>query len=110
AALLIFSGAARSVGFTAYNTIAFADVEPTAMTDANALASTLQQLAAGFGVTIAALALRAGDLTLGGGERSVAPFQLAFVVIAALTVLATVEAIRLTAVAGDNILPRRRPV
>lgn len=108
AVLLIFSGAARSTGFTAYNTIAFADVEPVAMTDANTLASTLQQLAAGFGVTVAALALRAGDLALGGGERSVVPFQLAFAVIAVLTVLATVEAARLTAVAGDNILPKRR--
>ena len=110
AALLIFGGAARSTGFTAYNTIAFADVEPAALTDANTLASTLQQLAAGFGVTVAALALRAGEEILGGGDRGAGPFQLAFVVISALTVLATVEAVRLTAVAGNNILPRRRVV
>jgi len=41
--LLTASGVARSTGFTAYNTIAFADVERVEMTDANTLASTLQR-------------------------------------------------------------------
>lgn len=48
------SGMSRSVGFTAYNTIAFADVSANEMTAANTLSSTLQQLAAGLGITLRA--------------------------------------------------------
>ena len=46
-ALLALSGTVRSIGFSAYNSAAFADVEPERMTKANALMSTLQQLGAG---------------------------------------------------------------
>ena len=110
-ALLVFSGVARSVGFTAYNTIAFADIDAPAMTDANTLASTLQQLAAGFGVTIAAIAL-SGGIALAGGTGAGQPvpvgaFQFGFAVLAALTVLSVVEAVRLAPTAGENIRPAR---
>lgn len=101
--LLIASGVARSVGFTAYNTIAFADVAPAEMTDANTLASTLQQVAMGFGVAVGAVALRLGDVF--SGARN--PFPFAFVVLAALTALATVEALLLSRAAGENIRPAR---
>lgn len=104
--LLTFSGIARSVGFTAYNTIAFADVKRVEMTDANTLASTLQQVAAGFGVAVGAIALRAGDLIVGGNGAG--SFQLAFAVLAVLTVAATVEAWRMTATGGENIRPVRQ--
>ena len=104
--LLTFSGIARSVGFTAYNTIAFADVKRVEMTDANTLASTLQQVAAGFGVAVGAAALRAGDLIVGGNGAG--SFQLAFAVLAVLTAAATVEALRLTATGGENIRPVRQ--
>ena len=104
--LLTFSGIARSVGFTAYNTIAFADVKRVEMTDANTLASTLQQVAAGFGVAVGAAALRAGDLIVGGNGAG--SFQLAFAVLAMLTAAATVEALRLTATGGENIRPVRQ--
>lgn len=103
AAILVVSGSARSVGFTAYNTIAFADIEREQMTDANTLASTLQQLAAGFGVTIGALALSVGQ---GFGVEGV-PYRIAFFVLAALCLVATAGAVRLATGAGDNIRPRR---
>ena len=67
AALLVVGGAFRSVGFTAYNTIAFADIDAADVTHANTLSSTLQQLAAGLGVAAGALALR-----LGGALRDAA--------------------------------------
>jgi EmrB/QacA subfamily drug resistance transporter len=102
--LLTASGVARSTGFTAYNTIAFADVERAEMTDANTLASTLQQLAAGFGVAVGAVALRLGDAFASGSGS----FAFAFAVLAALTALATVEALLLSRTAGENIRPARR--
>ena len=108
AALLVFSGAARSTGFTAYNTIAFADIDRADMTDANTLASTLQQVAAGFGVAVGALALRGGGLlapqTPVSSPESPA-FAIAFLVVAALTVLATIESLALSRDAGSAIRP-----
>ena len=104
--LLTASGVARSTGFTAYNTIAFADVERFEMTDANTLASTLQQLAAGFGVAVGAVALRLGDGFASGSGGSGA-FGFAFAVLAVLTAFATVEALLLSRTAGENIRPAR---
>jgi EmrB/QacA subfamily drug resistance transporter len=103
-ALLTVSGVARSAGFTAYNTIAFADVERVEMTDANTLASTLQQVAAGFGVAVGAVALRLGD----GFANQSGAFGFAFGLLAVLTAVATVEALLLSRTAGENIRPARR--
>ncbi len=90
AVLLVVSGAARSVGFTAYNTMAFADVESANMTRANTLASTVQQVAAGFGVAVAAVVLRAGAPL--GGPGSSAPYNVTFAVIAVMLAVACLEA------------------
>ncbi|MFJ3383819.1 MULTISPECIES: MFS transporter [unclassified Curtobacterium] len=103
AVLLAVSGAARSVGFTAYNTIAFADVEQADMTPANTLSSTLQQTAAGFGVAVAAVVIRAAAGLGGSG-----PYAVAFWVIAVLLVVACVEGIVMSRTAGDTIRPARR--
>ncbi|WP_234698359.1 MFS transporter [Lacisediminihabitans changchengi] len=104
ALLLVFSGAARSTGFTAYNTIAFADIDRAEMTDANTLASTLQQVAAGFGIAVGALALRGGTLIApdSGG------FAIAFLVVAGLTLIATIESLALSRDAGASIRPAPR--
>ncbi|MBF4582689.1 MFS transporter [Curtobacterium sp. VKM Ac-2865] len=103
AVLLVVSGAARSVGFTAYNTIAFADVEQADMTPANTLSSTLQQTAAGFGVAVAAVVIRAGAGLEGSGAYAVA-----FWVIAVLLVVALVEGVLMSRSAGEAIRPARR--
>jgi len=108
-ALMLLSGATRSVGFTVYNTIAFADVRTEDMTSANTLASTLQQLATGFGVAVGALVLRLGALATGTTAKEALPYRVTFAVLAALTLLATVEAVRLTRTAGDGIRPGPRP-
>jgi len=113
AALLVFGGAMRSIGFTAYNTIAFADIPQSRMTAANTLSSTMQQVAAGFGVTIGALALRGGQLLPGSGGSAgptgtVLPYQVAFLVIAVLTLIATAESLAIDKSAGENIRPARR--
>ncbi|OIH94540.1 MFS transporter [Curtobacterium sp. MCBA15_001] len=103
AVLLVVSGAARSVGFTAYNTIAFADVEQADMTPANTLSSTLQQTAAGFGVAVAAVVIRAAAGLGGSG-----PYVVAFWVIAALLAVACVEGVLMSRTAGETVRPARR--
>ncbi|HEY4268342.1 MAG TPA: MFS transporter [Galbitalea sp.] len=104
--LMLFSGITRSIGFTAYNTLAFADVPGDRMTQANTLSSTLQQLAAGLGVAVGAIALRAG-LSIAGGQGMVAAYRIAFAILAALTLIAVVEAVVLSRDAGDRIRPVR---
>jgi EmrB/QacA subfamily drug resistance transporter len=106
AALLLFSGVVRSIGFTGYNTIAFADIRPDGMTAANTVSSTIQQVAAGFGVTVGAVALRAGQL-IDSSPASLTPYRVAFITIAVITLVATLEALRLDRRAGDNIRPTR---
>jgi EmrB/QacA subfamily drug resistance transporter len=109
-ALLLVSGMTRSTGFTAYNTIAFADVPSDEMTGANTLASTVQQIAAGLGVAVGAVALRFGaPVASAVGLDSVSgSYRVAFLIIAVVALGSVVEAARLSRTAGENIRPPRR--
>jgi hypothetical protein len=101
--VLFASGVSRSVGFTAYNTIVFADVPADEVGNANTLTSTIQQLSIGLGVTAGALALHAGapiGRLLGASGRGAEPFTVAFVLIALLALVAAFESARLPGHAG----------
>ena len=104
-------GVFRSIGLTGYNTMAFSDVPPEQMRDANTLAVTSQQLASGLGVALAAVALRVGEPLGGllpGREEPAAAYSAAFLIIAAISLLACAGALRLHPASGD-VLRRRRP-
>jgi EmrB/QacA subfamily drug resistance transporter len=110
-ALLVASGVFRSIGFTAYNTIAFADVPPERMTSANALMSTLQEVGAGLGVAVGALLVRLGGPlapAIGFGTDGDAAYRVAFVVLAVLLAAAAIEAFMLPRSAGDVVTGRSR--
>jgi EmrB/QacA subfamily drug resistance transporter len=101
--LLVISGAARSVGFTAYGTLSFADIEPAQMTSASTLSATLQQLAGGLGVAIGALGLQLGASIGGGSASSSLPYRFTFVVLAVLTATTVIEARRVQDDAGHQL-------
>ena len=108
-ALLFASGVFRSIGFSGYNSVQFADV-PTALTSgANTLASTMQQLAVGLGIAVAALIVRATT----AGASAVDPgatelgYRWAFAVLALLLVVPTIEAWRMSALSGAEVAARR---
>ena len=108
-ALLVVSGAARSVGFTAYTTIAFADIEPGEMRHANTIASTAQQAAIGVGAALGAVAVRFGAFTtpaLGAGSATPA-YRTAFMIIAAITLVGAGQALRLRRDGGAELVPAR---
>jgi MFS family permease len=103
--VLALSGVFRSIGFTAYNSVAFADVEPARMTHANTLLSTLQELGAGLGVAVGALLVRLGEgLWPAGGADG--PFRVAFVLLAVLLLGPAVVAARMSRRAGDVVTGR----
>ena len=60
-ALLVCSGAFRSIGFSAYASVQYADIVPGQLTSANAVSATLVQLATGAGIAVGALLLRVFD-------------------------------------------------
>jgi hypothetical protein len=108
--LLVLSGAFRSIGFSAYNTVAFADVPGDRMTPANTLLSTLQELGGGLGVAVGALLVRLGDplaAATGLGDGADAAFRVAFVLLAVVLLVPFVEALRLPRTAGAVVTGRR---
>jgi hypothetical protein len=80
------------------------------MTGANTLASTVQQIAAGLGVAVGAVALRFGaPVASAVGLDSVSgSYRVAFLIIAVVALGSVVEAARLSRTAGENIRPPRR--
>ncbi len=107
AAVLFVGGLSRSMQFTCYNAIGFADVAKARMSEASALFSMSFQLAMGLGVTVAALLLRA-SMTLQGhdAQAQVADFRVAFVGVALLGALALGDVYRLPMTAGESVLKR----
>jgi EmrB/QacA subfamily drug resistance transporter len=99
--VLFVSGVFRSIGFTAYNTIQFADIDRAELASANTLSATSQQLAAGLGVAVGALALRVGVLTAGSGGTGA--YRAAFIILAAAMLACALEVARLPADAGDEV-------
>lgn len=105
AAVLFASGVLRSIGFSAYNTLQFADVPQARMADANTLSSTIAQIATGLGVAVGALILRAADSLLDGAPPQSA-YQWTFAVLGVLMLVPVVEAALMTRNAGDAVRTR----
>jgi len=109
AVLLFASGVARSIGFTAYNTVAFADVPAERMNPANTLLSTLQELGGGLGIAVAALLVRLGGplgASAGVGSGPAVAFRVAFVLLAVALLVPLVAALRLPRTAGSAVTGR----
>lgn len=107
--LLALSGVFRSIGFTAYNSVAFADVEPQGMTAANTLMSTVQEIGAGLGIAIGALLVTLGASLAGPAglaTGSTEPYRVAFVMLAVILALPAIEGLRLSRTAGDAVTGR----
>lgn len=106
-ALLVISGASRSLQFTALGTLAFADVPEPAMASANTLFSVAFQLALGLGVALGAVTLRAAGYSLGDGEApSIGAFHGAFGILGALMAVSALAGLRLAGDAGSVISER----
>jgi MFS family permease len=108
----VLNGMGRSVGLTGYSTIVFSDTPPDQMRDANTLQATAQQLSIGLGVPLAAIAIRAGRSLAGVFSRHPTPgdaYTVAFVLMAAVVLVATAAALRLHPDAGSAVSRRASP-
>jgi MFS family permease len=107
-AALVIAGAFRSIGFTAYNSLQFGDVPPELTSGANTLAATTQQIAIGFGIAVAALAVRA-MLTVADAVQpgsAALGYRWAFGVVAVLLVIPVIETALLPRHAGAAVAAR----
>lgn len=95
AAILYLSGALRSIGFTAYNSLAFSDVDGTDLTHANTLNASVQELAAGLGIAIGALLV-----------SQLASYAWTFLVLGAVMAVTIIETLRLPRDAGSHVSGR----
>jgi EmrB/QacA subfamily drug resistance transporter len=109
-ALLALSGAFRSIGFSAYNSVAFADVDPARMTPANTLMTALQELGTGLGIAVGALLVRLGDPLAPAvhlPDDATGPYRVALVLLAVLLLVPLGQALRLPHSAGAAVTGRR---
>ena len=101
-AVLFFAGAARSLNFSAVNTLAFVDIHDDQRVGASALATMLQQATMALAVAIATLALTASQQWRHGQGLELVDFRTAWLAAAALMALAAVGSTRLAAQAGSD--------
>jgi len=108
-AVLFGCGLCRSMQFTAFNTLAFADVPRERMSGASTLFSAVGQMTAGLGVAMGALALQAGQFLTGRtGERLVVgDFRVAFLLMGAVAALALFDAFQLAPDTGAEVSGHR---
>ena len=108
AVLLFFSGVFRSIGFSGYNSLQFSDVPSEQMTPANTLASTMQQVATGIGIAVAALIVRLTTAAAGllAPTDAWLGYRWALAVVALLLLFPLIEAALLPRHAGEHATRR----
>jgi hypothetical protein len=83
--VLLATGYLRSLQFTSYNTVAYADVPAARMSAATTLYAALQQISLTVGIPLSAGVLHVARL--GHAQPTPADFSLAFLAVAAISVL-----------------------
>jgi EmrB/QacA subfamily drug resistance transporter len=102
----LFSGIARSLGFTSYNTLCFSDVPESEMRHANSLFATSSQLFAGLGVAAASVALRLGGPLghfVAARPTTIDSYRVAFFLLGLVVLISTFSALRMQKGSGDAL-------
>ena len=101
--VLVLSAFFMSFQFTAYNTIAYDEIDQDRMSSATSFYTTFQQLMLSLGICVGALALHASMAAHGNEEPALTDFSVAFVVVALISITATVWNLRFAPNAGEEI-------
>jgi MFS family permease len=105
-ALLFIGGFLRSLQFTALNAMAYSDIDNDQASTATALYTVAQQLSLSMGVVLAAFVLEAAQWWRGEIALQPTDFTIAFLVVAASSLLAVRQFITLSADAGSSVSGR----
>lgn len=108
-ALLLVSGFLRSLQFTSFQAITYADVAPAEVSSATSIASVAQQVSISLGVAIGAFVLEASEALNGHLNPQTSDFAVAFFVVGFLSMVSVVMMWRLPADAGAAIAGRSVP-
>jgi EmrB/QacA subfamily drug resistance transporter len=106
---LLLGGFFQSLQFTAYNTIAYADIPREEMSDATAFYSTMQQMMLSLGICIAAMVLNGSVALFERTGPALSDFSLAFLVVTGISLLASPINALLPEDAGDDLAGRSKP-
>jgi len=105
--VLLLNGFFQSLQFMAYNTIAYADVPRPQMSTATSFYTTFQQMSLTLGIAISAAVLAVSEHLLGHTELALSDFSVAFLVVAAISLLAPLLSSRLDKSAGAELSGHR---
>ena len=103
-AVLVLSGFLMSFQFTAYNTIAYDEIEPSRMSAANSFYTTLQQLTLSLGICTGATMLHLSMAVTGHETPGFTDFSAAFWVVTGISMCSLFANRRLDPRAGRQLL------
>jgi EmrB/QacA subfamily drug resistance transporter len=106
--VLFVGGFFRSLEFTCINALSYAEIEQLKMSAATSLQSVLQQFSLSMGVTVGASVLQLTLAFRGSSTLRASDFWPAFLVIGAISFLATFSFARLPEYAGEELAGRKR--
>jgi EmrB/QacA subfamily drug resistance transporter len=108
--VLLIGGFFKSLQFTSINSLAYADIEPRAMSRATSFASVAQQLSMSAGVAVGALVLEYMRHGRPVATVELGDFATAFVVVGAISVLSAFVFMMLPKEAGASLSASARSV
>jgi EmrB/QacA subfamily drug resistance transporter len=108
--VLLIGGVFKSLQFTSINSLAYADIEPRAMSRATSFASVAQQLSLSAGVAIGALILEIERHLRADGVVRTEDFATAFIVVATISAFSAAVFLRLPREAGASLSGRERAI
>ena len=106
--VLFVGGVFRSVQFSSFNTVVYADVSRPKMSAATSLYSTFQQLSMTVGITIGAASLEVARHYTGSTKPTLYDFSVAFIVVAILAAAASPLVLGLRGDAGEEMSGHRQ--
>lgn len=106
--VLLVGGFIRSLEFTSINAIAYAEIDPAAMSRATSFTAVAQQLSLSLGIAVGAFAIDMARDARGATELTAADFRWAFVVVAVISASSIISFLRLPANAGGSLVGEKR--
>jgi EmrB/QacA subfamily drug resistance transporter len=107
-AALLFGGFFRSLQFTAYNALAYADVPRDRMSSATGFYSAMQQISLTIGVSIAAASLTLTMALTNHATPLLSDFSTAFLIVATISLCAAPLALTMPRTAATELSGHRR--